>query len=536
MQYVLGNMLNGAGGLNADGLSLDLQFALDKTFSKPSSLAAGETAITSRKGPSATFLRSSAATEVGPDGLIRYAPENLVIGSSAAAFSAANATRGTSTILGIDGVALTSCTSLNANGNRISSSLITIAPNQIYTLSAYMAAGTSSFGGLVADNYPTGVGAIFNLTGSGSVVSSAVVSGTVISTSIQRIGTTELYRCSITFSFTSITSAAVGFGVSNGSTYAFSVFPSASSGTVNAGAVQLERHTSARTYIPTTTAEVYAPRFDHDPITLACRGLLIEESRTNLVFPSATLTTQTRTVTAAAHTLSFYGTGTVVLSGTHSATVVGTGAYPTRTTLTFTPTDGSLTLTVTGSVTQAQLEVGSFPTSYIPTTTGSVVRSADVCSITGGDFTGMWNASEGSTFFNGISAGRASGVFGTAAFFLDIASSTTDRLSQYATSTGGIRPEIKTANIDQYTPTSPAYTNNTVARQSIGFRAGVTSSGFFNNTAFSGGINIAFTMPSVNGLYIGASSTTSNFCNGTIASLRYYRKRLPNAKLQALTA
>jgi hypothetical protein len=40
-------MLNGR-GINPDGLSLDLQFAADKTFSKPSSLAAGETAITSR--------------------------------------------------------------------------------------------------------------------------------------------------------------------------------------------------------------------------------------------------------------------------------------------------------------------------------------------------------------------------------------------------------------------------------------------------------------------------------------------------------
>jgi hypothetical protein len=198
---------------------------------------------------------------------------------------------------------------------------------------------------------------------------------------------------------------------------------------------------------------------------------------------------------------------------------------------------GVIDVTATGSAVfwGAQLEAGSFATSYIPTTTGTLARSADVCSITGLAFSNMWNASEGSTFFNGISAGRASGVFGTAAFFLDIASSTTDRLSQYATSVGGIRPEIKTANIDQYTPTAPAYTNNTVARQSIGFRAGETSSGFFNNTAFSGGTNIALTMPSVNGLYIGTSSATSNFCNGTISSIRYYRKRLPNAKLAQLT-
>ena len=44
----------------------------------------------------------------------------------------------------------------------------------------------------------------------------------------------------------------------------------------------------------------------------------------------------------------------------------------------------------------AQLEAGSFPTSYIPTTTAAVTRSADICQITGGDFSGFWNQTEGS--------------------------------------------------------------------------------------------------------------------------------------------
>ena len=116
------------------------------------------------------------------------------------------------------------------------------------------------------------------------------------------------------------------------------------------------------------------PRLDYPQGS--CPALLLEPQRTNLVFPSATATTQTRTVTAVAHTLSFYGTGTVVLSGVAIATLTGTGANN-RVTLTFTPTAGSLILTVTGSVTNWQLEAGAYPTTYIPTTTASATRIAD---------------------------------------------------------------------------------------------------------------------------------------------------------------
>lgn len=125
---------------------------------------------------------------------------------------------------------------------------------------------------------------------------------------------------------------------------------------------------------------INVPRLDY---TLgSCPSILVEPLRTNLVFPSATLTTQTRTVTAVANTLSFYGTGTIVLAGAHIATLTGTGANN-RVSLTFTPTAGSLILTVTGTVTNAQLEVGSNASSYIPTVTGIVSRNADVISKTG---------------------------------------------------------------------------------------------------------------------------------------------------------
>jgi hypothetical protein len=101
--------------------------------------------------------------------------------------------------------------------------------------------------------------------------------------------------------------------------------------------------------------------------TLANRPILGRKpkgGRRNLLRQTATLATQTRVVTAAQHTLSFRGTGTVTLSGTSTdGPLVGTGAND-LVSLTFTPTAGNLTLTVSGTVNDAQLELGAVRTAY----------------------------------------------------------------------------------------------------------------------------------------------------------------------------
>jgi hypothetical protein len=277
------------------------------------------------------------------------------------------------------------------------------------------------------------------------------------------------------------------------------------------------------------SAAINTPRFDHDPATLASRGLLIEESRTNLVFPSDTLSTQTRTVTATPHTLSFYGTGTIVLSGVHIATVVGTGAYPTRTTLTFTPTAGSLTLTVTGSVTQAQLEVGSFPTSYIPTTTASVVRSADVCSITGSDFSGFYNQSEGTLLSRTQKSSTNTNAFTVHANDNSFSNGIDLRYGSVTQS----QSLINVANVNQIAGASVNITAGSDLRQAISYRLNDCAYCVNGASPFVDGLAL---IPTVNRMNIGNAFSGSQPLNGVISSIRYYRKRLANAKLQSLTA
>jgi len=160
---------------------------------------------------------------------------------------------------------------------------------------------------------------------------------------------------------------------------------------------------SVGTYINSTgvgsTAAVDVPRFDYNLSNLQPRGLLVEGTRTNVFLNSATPATQNITVTAQAYTLSFYGTGTITLSGVFVGSLVGTGAAN-RVTLTFTPTAGTLTLTVSGSVAATQLEAGGFASSYIATTGTAATRATDLVSLTGTNFSSWFNPVAGTILWH----------------------------------------------------------------------------------------------------------------------------------------
>lgn len=81
-------------------------------------------------------------------------------------------------------------------------------------------------------------------------------------------------------------------------------------------------------------------------------------ARKNVLLATETLATQSVTTLAAKYCLSFWGTGSITLSGTSTGVLTGTGANN-RVWIEFTPTAGTLTLTVSGTVSKAQLELTS---------------------------------------------------------------------------------------------------------------------------------------------------------------------------------
>ena len=186
-----------------------------------------------------------------------------------------------------------------------------------------------------------------------------------------------------------------------------------------------------------------------------------------------------------------------------------------------------------------QVEAGAFPTSYIPTTTAAVTRSADVCQITGGDFTSFWNATEG-TFATegdnliniGVGSSREFAIVGaektsTSNESVTIWKRSAEGLSASVTVVGGAIP------VSIYG--SSAWADGATGRVAFGFKLNDYASSF-NGSAVS--TDTSGVMPSgLEELAIGylrnSGGSIGTFFNGHISRLRYYAIRLPNRLLIA---
>ena len=373
-------------------------------------------------------------------------------------------------------------------------------------------------------------------------------------------------------------------------------------------------------------------RFDHDPITLACKGLLIEESRTNICLYSDNFRPSTsgnywNTISASTVTVDqiaspsgsidadllsssttafdcftrrlfswaastqysysvfvkrgpsnhryvgfFHGVQNGSVQATYfdfdNPTVINVPAgqvgvinltsvtaYPNgwyRINIAFVthttpigPYFGVFLSTSTGTQVSGvggldvyiwgiQVELGSFPTSYIPTTTASVIRSADVCSISGSAFSGMYNQPEGTLFADvtptTVNQSATVVTVNTTTFNNTNGIYKTDSTSQMSGKRWGGLTNLVGNNPQAAILTS---TDVAVSRSNLAYAYKSNDFAF----AYAGtivGTDTSGTLPSSTSMRIG-SRDDGLFINGHLASVRYYKKRLPNAKLASLT-
>jgi hypothetical protein len=363
------------------------------------------------------------------------------------------------------------------------------------------------------------------------------------------------------------------------------------------------------------------PRFDYDPITLAPKGLLIEELRTNLVpysqdfsdpawsksnvaatadttiAPDGTTTADTLTASSVSgftwQVVSFTGNGDKTMScfvkaGTAATsvvqirdataianrgyfiitwtagvpsvvrlttgTVLGVDAFPdgwyrlrllasnvvaaNSNQYRFLPdtTAGTGTVIVWG----VQAENGAFATSYIPTTTTSLTRNADVVSMTGTNFSDWYNQTEGSFVFQ-YSRYQNTDAFGIVLETKPSSTSTANRFGAAATSTADPRFQLvpNGTSILDTGGTFGVLPVNTVVKGAFAYRSG--DSAATRNGASPSNSATAFATPTYTNLQIGGTDNglygppTTSQLNGHIRSIRYYPQRIINAEVQSFS-
>lgn len=563
----------GSFGTSRDLPSLDLAFALDKT-------------LTARRGPTPVFSRGTSATLVNESGLIQYAPENLFLNSGGASRISFSATKYSSNELDPDGgssclmvvetnVASQARTELLSSyadaytRRRVFSWWVKPSPgvtlpaylHLVYKDNARVSFSTATWS--VATQTDGATGSIVESNGWYKLI--AYLPGETSSSTTHKLvfTDTDYYGGPLT----AIRGLLVGSG-------------------------QLSSGTFAWPHFQTLTNPYYAPRFDHDPVTHACKGLLIEGEGRNLLPRSnelnvtpwvpATVTRsqvigagldggpawllvptgtdsslgQTHTVASSVpHTFSVYlksDTGanvSISLSVYDNTAGTNRGVKPITITPQWQRFDITTSTVVAGNSTAfligafgswttgenilawgVQLETGSFPTSYIPTTTTALTRSADVCSISGTDFTEMYNGLEGAIIAEGSVANLAGNNRGMWA--INNNTSAHGFLTYYDVTAAGISSQSR--NTGSTTLTSNFLNSaNTLFKRALAYRTGQAS--ICTNGSSVTTTDVTISTQTMLTLQVGNMLAGSFYWSGHIARIRYFKKRLPDAKLQSLT-
>ena len=193
---------------------------------------------------------------------------------------------------------------------------------------------------------------------------------------------------------------------------------------------------------------------------------------------------------------------------------------------------GTSGIYIWGAQAESSPSLGSFPTSYIPTTTATVTRAADVASITGANFSSWYNANTGTLLACQRSlAGQD--AYQTATFGLSSNNSAAQLIAIEATNDYNrfyVYGNGATAVNNIYVPVTPgtltkdalAYANNDVAAVRNGGTVATDSS-------------VGIPIPSIDRASLGHDAGFGLQKQKTIARLTYWPSRLNNIALKYIT-
>lgn len=328
------------------------------------------------------------------------------------------------------------------------------------------------------------------------------------------------------------------------------------------------------------------PRFDHDPITLARNGFLIEQARTNFALWSSDMTnaawakttmtaaknatgldgvansastltataanataTQALTKASATNTYSVWvkrktGSGTVEIAndaaGTNWTALSGLSSlWFTRYTLTTAAVTNpifGIRIVTSGDEVEVdgnQLETGAYATSPIPTTSASVTRAKDITSITGTNFSSFHNQAEGTWLGEFMVP-----TIDTAAIRIVLESGPYGehtRLAANVTGSTSMRFQVVDNSVTQADLVFPTFTINTVHKLACAyalnnFAGSLDSSAVLTDTAGTVG------SPTELGLGARDGATGNNQLDGWLRAVKYWKVRKSNSFLISATA
>ena len=178
----------------------------------------------------------------------------------------------------------------------------------------------------------------------------------------------------------------------------------------------------------------------------------------------------------------------------------------------------------------AQLEAGSFATSYIPTVASQVTRNADSASMLGDNFYTWYNPNQGTLFTEGGGANAA----GSARLAGISDGTVSNRIINYLSGATQLAGLISSGGAAQANPTvnvASAASANKLAQGYLVNNVNIAANGTL------GTLDTVSNIPSVTLMRLGVDEVgTGAYLNGTIRRISYYSTRLSDASLQQITS